>query len=224
MILDIDQEIISQRRNKLRILLNKPNHTKNLCQQQHQIIKSVLEPPKRIFSYSRSIRHFQEIMSKTGSVSVNQKAITLYFKQREANNQKLQSDQIKPTNSKFIQTDDLITEEQNSKTDRTLWNMQESPYIRKRKFANHSYQKEKYPKQLQLHKETQEYHLSNSPNTGRNIKQYTFQNEILKQKFDSIIPFYDRSTHFFNKKRLHQIHHDKCEKLDTIFTTITHRY
>ncbi|CAD8182212.1 unnamed protein product [Paramecium octaurelia] len=223
MILDIDQEIISQRRNKLRILLNKPTHIKNFCQHQHQIIKSVLEPPKRIFSYSRSIRHFLEIMSKTGSVSVNQKAITLYIKQRDANNQKFQSDQIKTTNSKFIQTDDLITEEYNPKTERTLWNMQESPYIRKRKFANHSYQKEKDPKQIQLRK-IYESDISNSPYTSRSIKQYTFQNEVLKQKLDTNTPFYDRSKHFFNKKRTYQTNRYKCEKSDTIFTTITNRY
>ncbi|CAD8123957.1 unnamed protein product [Paramecium sonneborni] len=221
MILDFDQEIISQRRNKLRILLNKPNQKQQFCQHQYQIIKQVLEPPKRIFSYSRSIRHFQEIMSKTGSISVNEKAKTLFIKQNKTINQKQRSDTIKDTNCKSIQTDELIMEEQGYKIDQTQRFIQESPYIRKRKFANNINLKDS--KQL-YKKRAIEQSISLTPQTGRNINQSQFQNEILQQKVELMLPLYDRSTHFLSKKKHLKIKLDKLDKLDAIFATATNRF
>lgn len=43
--------------------------------------------PERIYSYSRSLRHFGEIRAKKGDMAVNDKAYELYIKASSISNQ-----------------------------------------------------------------------------------------------------------------------------------------
>ncbi|TNV74250.1 hypothetical protein FGO68_gene12529 [Halteria grandinella] len=211
MIFDSEQEALSQRKNKLSVLLNKNNKKRTFCFQQHKIIKQVLEPPKRVFSYSRSIRHFQEIMSKTGSISLNKKVMTLFMRREDTMMVKQSDEMMKLTNSKLIQTDDLMLSEYGFKTDRLHGLGRESPYIKKRKFSQHHVaENENLPKQPYL-KELSDI---------QKPKYQTFQNEVLQQKVPKLSQNHFRTTHNPLTSRKQR----QLVKIDTIFTTITQRY
>ncbi|CAD8116274.1 unnamed protein product [Paramecium sonneborni] len=220
MIFDFDQEAISQRKNKLKILLNKNNKKQRIiCYNQHQIIKQVFEQPKRVFSYSRSIRHFQEIMSKTGSISLNKKAITLFLKRDENTEKKPYDEILKVTNSKLVQTDNIIQDDYGYKTERNQLYRQQSPYIKQRKFSQHLHIKDKIPKMPYIQHST-ESQVVQQQQKNRSLKKHTFQNEILQQKVNQITSMKDQEQ-LTSKSRQKQI---ELYSNDNIFTTITHRY
>ncbi|CAD8205657.1 unnamed protein product [Paramecium pentaurelia] len=222
MIIDFDQEAISQRKNKLKILLNRNNNKQRfICYHQHQIIKQVFEQPKRVFSYSRSIRHFQEIMSKTGSISLNKKAITLFLRRDENTEKKSYDEIIKATNSKLIQTDNIIQDEYGFRTERNQQHKQQSPYIKQRKFSQHLHIKDKIPKQPYIQRAIESQIVPTSK-TNRSLKKHTFQNEILQQKVTQITSTNQKEQELqSSKSRQKQI---DLYSNDNIFATITHRY
>ncbi|CAD8199382.1 unnamed protein product [Paramecium octaurelia] len=222
MIFDFDQEVISQRKNKLKILLNRNNNKQRFFgYHQHQIVKQVFEEPKRVFSYSRSIRHFQEIMSKTGSISLNKKAITLFLRRDEQTEKKSYDEILKATNSKLIQTDNIIPDEFGYRTERNQLHKQQSPYIKQRKFSQHLNKKDKFPKTPYI-QHAIESQVVPSSRTNRSLKKHTFQNEILQQKVNQITSANLKEQELQSiKSRQKQI---DLYSNDNIFATITHRY
>ncbi|CAD8118941.1 unnamed protein product [Paramecium sonneborni] len=217
MIFDFDQEAISQRKNKLQILLNNNNKKKRFqCYHQHEIVKQVFEQPQRIFSFSRSIRHFQEIMSKTGSISLNKKAITLFLKRDENSEKKPLDEILKVTNSKFVQTDSLMLDEYGFKTERNQLYRQESPYIKSRKFSQHLNIRDKIPKKAYIQHSIESQVVQKK---NRSLKKNTFQNEVLQQKVNQNTG--NKEQEQLSKSRQKQI---DLYSNDNIFTTITNRY
>ncbi|CAD8162305.1 unnamed protein product [Paramecium octaurelia] len=222
MIFDFDQEAISQRKTKLQLLLNRNNNKQRFfCYRQHQIVKQAFEPPKRVFSYSRSIRHFQEIMSKTGSISLNKKAITLFLKRDDQAEKRSYDEIIKVTNSKLIQTDNINQDDYGFRTERNYLQKQQSPYIKQRKFSQHLNIKDKVPNKPYI-QQTIERSVVSTYKNSRSSKKHTFQNEVLQQKMNQMLTQkITEQEQQYCKNRQKQI---DLYSNDNIFTTITHRY